>query len=229
MINVLIKPEFNWNNLNIKFEIDKNENIIEIISILQIKFGKYEKYNNGSTNIFDYYKTLYVNFNGKKYFGYDILLDKKINDYEFFRNSNDITIYLTSMLEYSHDTKLIKYPLIYYSNNKKWPPTDNWFENEFINKGPILTWIGYGKGPLEEVEYKNNKYKNLIILVYDNNIKKVINKWNYIKYLLGNDLKDPFVKKKLKFLFFKKICNEILNVQNDNEILNEIILDFESN
>jgi len=164
---------------------------------------------------------------GNKFIGYDFLLDKKFSDYEEF-NQETVVLHCQSYLNYRVKTKDIRYPIIYQKENKTWPPSDNWYENEPINLGEFLIWNGYGNGPIEVPKEEDNSYHNLIVLGYDN-IKKTVNKHSYIKSVLMNNNRDPLTNNTLDYSTLLKLSEVLYLKQPNDKVLKDIMLSFNSN
>ena len=163
--------------------------------------------------------------NNCKLFGYDFKLNKKFGDY--FKEENNIEIIASSPLSYNFINKTIVYPLLYFKNQLSWPPADNWDEGDLINKGPMLIWNGYGSGPIYVDKEENNDYSNLIIFKYLNSknqeIKKVYNKHAYLKWITtNNNMKDPFINKKISETSKVLLLESIKFKQNNKRPLLEI-------
>ena len=208
---------------------------------MKIKFkGLMQTYQEVSVNndsiIFDTIDDFHTNypqimaiqiFKSNKFIGYDFILNKKFSDYEEF-NQDNVVLYCHTFMDYYVKTKNIKYPIIYNRSSIIWPPSDNWNESDPINQGKFLIWKGYGNGPTEVSREEDNSYNNLIVLGYDN-IKKVVNKYSYIKSVLTNGNRDPLTNNTLDCKTLLKLSEVLYLKQSKNEILKNIPLVFNSN
>ena len=160
------------------------------------------------------------------YFGYDLKLNKKFEDY-FFQENNNYTICTSSVFDPSSNEFKIEYPILYYNNNKEWPPSDNWNEGDPINLGPFLIWNGYGRGPIRVDKKIDNSYHNLFIIEY-NNVKKVLNKFSYILAVMNSPTKskDPLTNLLIKNECLLKIYEIVQNTKYDKKIIPEIKMEF---
>lgn len=222
-INIFLRPTlFSSDNLTFNIKCYSKDEIGKIFNdFIKIKCN----------DLLSYFDAFFIHTEeGNKYIGYELLLSKKFNDYNIINNNELITIYMSSPLDYTRRTKAVIYPLLYYNKKQIWPPCINWYEDEIINLGPILTWLGWGEGKtLDDVKDKHliNYYKNLIILIYGNGIKRVYNKWAYLKVLKLNK-RDPFTNKKLSNNSVNELTHLITNFQQKNyKLLIEYELEFE--
>ena len=160
------------------------------------------------------------------YFGYDLKLNKKYEDY-FFKENNNYTIWTFSVLDPLSNKFKIEYPILYYNNNKEWPPSDNWNEGDPINLGPFLIWNGYGRGSINVKKEINNSYNHLIILKYGN-VKKVVNKFSYMLAIMSSSTKskDPLTNQLIQNASLLKLYSTFLKKTKNNELLTEIELAF---
>ncbi|VVU95112.1 hypothetical protein CPAV1605_837 [seawater metagenome] len=170
------------------------------------------------------FKHAYMLKYNNKFFGYDYLFDKKFNDYLEFRNLDNIEVFDSSPLNWQYASKKLHFPIIYFQNNLAWPPAENWSDGDPINQAPFLIWNGFGNGPTMIEADLDNNYINLVILKYSNSvnkeIKKVINKFAYLKAILLNN-KDPLTNQKLDSNFIKFItsCITFFSQPNDKPLL----------
>ena len=172
-----------------------------------------------------YIKSILLKINNNYlFFGYDIKLNKKFEDYDFFNESN-YTLWITT--DHNGTKYCIHHPILYYKNNKEWPPSDNWNEGDPINLGPFLIWDGWGNGSLTVKNNLDNTYKNLVILKYGN-VKKVVNKFSYMLAIMSSPTKskDPLTNQLLKNKSLLKLYSDFWKKNKNHELLSEIELDF---
>ena len=162
--------------------------------------------------------------NNNLFLGYDIKLNKTFEEYEIF-NENEHTLWITS--DHNGTKYCIHHPILYYKNNKEWPPSDNWNEGDPINLGPFLIWNDYGRGPISVDKKINNSYNNLVILKYGN-VKKVVNKFSYMLAIMSSPTKskDPFTNQLIQNASLLKLYSTFLKKTKNNELLTEIELEF---
>ena len=217
-------------HLNTENSLSKNI-ILKFIGFMQ----SYPQINvENNSVIFDTIKKFHDEFptvmainTGNKFIGYDFLLYKKFSDYEEL-NQDTVVLHCQSYLNYRVKTKDIRYPIIYHKENKIWPPSDNWYENDPINLGEFLIWNGYGNGPIEVPKEEDNSYHNLIVLGYDN-IKKTVNKYSYIKSVMMNNNRDPLTNNTLDSSTLLKLSEVLYLKQSYDRVLNYFELSFISN
>ena len=181
--------------------------------------------------------TIGIHYNGlsfgTKFIGYDYQLHKKLSDYEDFKGMSFINCFIAhSSFNYRHAQYKITYPILYYKHNKIFPPTENWNEDDPINLGPFLIYNGWGSGPTNIHPDNDNKYDNLVIIVYlenDKLFKKCVNIIAYTKALVLNS-KDIFTQKivtdstisDLKLMAVKKIT-----MDNSKKLIPEYFINFQ--
>lgn len=153
-----------------------------------------------------------TNSREKKYFGYDLNLSSKFSDYLYFKG--EITVHTHHLLDWPGTQYNILHPLAYFKHNENWPPVelDDWKNGEPINLAPYLIWNGYGSGPVEVDEKLDNCFKNLVILQYPNNVKKIVNSYSYLMSIVSTDKKDALTNKKIKTSMVSKLL-EAINIQ----------------
>ena len=128
------------------------------------------------------------------YLGYDYLLHKRFSDYPEIFNGL-VKLYVHGHLAVHHQQYNIKYPFIYFNKGKAWPPAPNWKEGDAINRGPFLTWLGWGRGRTHDTPpYEDNCWKNLVVIKYPNGVGKVS---NLLSWIMGSkwpsrEMRDPF-------------------------------------
>ena len=211
-INVIIKHHIDFKDtFTKKLTINSDDLIGDFINKIM------------NENIINDYSALFL-FKNSKFIGYDYLLNYKFSKYpELINPELELTIF--NELHYNSANKRIFYPLIYFKNSIIWPPAQNWEEGDVINMGKFLIWNGWGKGSTEVTKEEDNSYKNLIVLKYlnsnDTEIKKVVNKYCYLK-ALGTHNKDPFINKVLKPYCSLLVKSSVLYNQPKNRPLLEI-------
>lgn len=171
--------------------------------------------------------SLFIKNNDKiYYFGYDIKLNKKFSNY-FFQENNNYTIFTHSVFDPLSNKYKIQYPILYYNNNKEWPPSDNWNEGDPINSAPFLIWNGYGRGAIKVDQELDNNYKNLIVLKY-HNFKKIVNKYGFLISIMKSPTKsiDPITNKIIKNDSLINLYELLQKKQKNNELLPEVKIDF---
>ena len=177
-------------------------------------------------NLVNGVQSLQIIVNKKSYFfGYDILLNKKIIDYDIFK-VNDIIVFSHSFLSHGSANKNIKYPIMYYENKKEWPPACNWNKGDMFNGGPFLIWKGWGSGSLDVSKFKSNRYNNLVI-IKGNNFKYIVNKYSYLRSIFDSDNsnKEPITGKVLSNNLLDQLKNVSLENVGDDNLLPEIELE----
>jgi len=201
-----------------EFNVEKNTIIGKIVEYIIEKIGT--QYNGLS----------FCN----KFLGYDYQLHKKLSDYEEFKEDDSIKniIIAHSSLNYSHARYNITYPILYYKNNKIFPPADNWNDDDPINLAPFLIFNGWGSGPTNIAPDNDNKYNHLVIITYlenDKVFKKCVNIIAYIKALKLNS-KDIFTQKTVTdgvISDLKSIAIKKISMDNSNQLLPEYLINFQ--
>ena len=184
-------------------------------------------------------RSFYIIVNSeKKYFGYDLNLLSTFSDYASFDGFHrEVTIFTHSALDWTGTQYNILHPLAYYKQNESWPPVkmDDWKNGDPINLAPFLIWDGYGAGATSVDEKLDNAYKNLVILKYPNDVKKIVNSYSYLMSIVSTDKKDALTNKKIKISMISKLL-EAINLQrykckhhNYNDVLLPIVkIEFEN-
>ena len=91
--------------------------------------------------------------------GYKIMLNHELNEFNtiYFKKTNCPTQPLLT----------VRYAFWAYLTNHKWPPCENFYDDEPINLQKIGWWDDFDQTPENEVEdYSNNRPENLIVLHY---------------------------------------------------------------
>ena len=149
---------------------------------------------------------------GRKFIGYDYDLALCFSEYSIFKG--DVVLHAQHILDPWSMQHNIVYPLIYFCENKGWPPCSNWRDGDPLNCAPFLIWNGYGHGPVKIDRMMDNSYRNLVILKYPNGVTKVANRFMYLRSFVTTYPCDPLTNAEV---CVPTVMNGLLNSDLPND------------
>ena len=149
---------------------------------------------------------------GPKFIGYDYNLACSFSDYPIFQGN--VTVHAQHMLDPWSAQHNIAYPLVYFGEQKAWPPCSNWRDGDPLNCAPFLIWNGYGQGPIEVDRTMDNSYRNLVLLTYPNGVAKAVNRYMYLRSIVSTNPRDPLTNKETRDV--KYIIEALIYNRNDD-------------